>query len=91
MFGDSRKQHICGIATELFKERRDIKVLDAGAGTGNVGQMVSYLSDGLPFIMVLRRETDQTRPYLKTSRETVLFLHSCGDGYDCRGRKTILH
>ena len=41
MFGDSRKEHICGIATELFKGRRDIKVLDAGAGTGNVGQMVS--------------------------------------------------
>ena len=42
MLGDSRKQHICGVVTELFQERRDIKLLDAGAGTGNVGQMVNY-------------------------------------------------
>ena len=51
MLGDSRKQHICGIVTELFKERRDIKVLDAGAGTGNIGQMVTIF-DTLVFFLV---------------------------------------
>ena len=41
LYGNDNKQYICEIVDDLCNSDRSIYILDAGAGTGNVGKVVS--------------------------------------------------
>ena len=43
LYGNDNKQYICEIVDDLCNNDRSIYILDAGAGTGNVGKVVSTI------------------------------------------------
>ena len=53
MYGNDNKQYICEIVSDLCNSDRSIYILDAGAGTGNVGKVVSTISTTFKAISVV--------------------------------------